>query len=60
MPSHFDGDLEAERLITWMHGTILSPVGGSVSEEVESARAQCVPALALEAMTDGVVIYTHD
>ncbi len=60
MSSHIDADQEAEPLIAGTRGAILSTFAGGVSGEVDSARALRLPALALEALTDGVVIYSTD
>lgn len=60
VPSHIDADQAAELLIAGTRGAIVSTFAGGVSGEVDSARALRLPALALEALTDGVVIYSND
>jgi signal transduction histidine kinase len=60
VPSNIDAAQEAERLIAWTHDTLLSPLEGGVSGAMDLAGALYLPALAMEAMTDGVVIYRVD
>lgn len=52
MQPDLDSTQEAERLIGWAHGTILSRPDGGVSGTVGSADARRLPASALEAMPD--------